>query len=142
MRLHRERKLLVEPPAAATGDIAFILIIFFLVCASVQPDSGRRQDLPRSEEKEQKQEQSQNVEVQITRDTVILNGDPMTKVAAFQAKLAQQLAGKSTEADRVVVVKSRQDTPYHWWIRVTGAIEAAGGVITLQIEEDREVMVP
>ena len=46
------RKLLVEPPATAAPDIAFILIVFFLVCASVQPDSGKPQDIPRSEEAE------------------------------------------------------------------------------------------
>jgi hypothetical protein len=44
----RSSNLLIEPPSSATGDIAFNLIIFFLVCASVQPDSGRHQALPRS----------------------------------------------------------------------------------------------
>ena len=42
--------LLVEAPQSAATDIAFILIIFFLVCASVQPDTGRDQLIPRSEE--------------------------------------------------------------------------------------------
>ncbi|MDG2214745.1 MAG: biopolymer transporter ExbD, partial [Verrucomicrobiota bacterium] len=45
----KRTKLLVEPPASATSDIAFILIVFFLVCASVEPDQGRAQTLPRSE---------------------------------------------------------------------------------------------
>ena len=48
MKLKRT-KLLVEPPASATSDIAFILIVFFLVCASVEPDKGRAQTLPSSE---------------------------------------------------------------------------------------------
>jgi len=48
MRLLRKNNLLVEPPSSATGDIAFNLIVFFLVCASVQPDSGRHQTLPRA----------------------------------------------------------------------------------------------
>ena len=46
-------KLLVEPAAVATGDIAFNLIVFFLVCASVQPDRGKKQDLPASEQTKQ-----------------------------------------------------------------------------------------
>ena len=54
MRTVRTQKLLVEPPASATGDIAFNLIVFFLVCASVQPDSGRRQTVPRSETSSEK----------------------------------------------------------------------------------------
>ena len=51
MKERRTNKLLIEPPASATGDIAFNLIIFFLVCASVQPNSGRSQTIPRSDDK-------------------------------------------------------------------------------------------
>ena len=64
---------MVEPPSSATGDIAFNLIVFFLVCASVQPDSGRQQTLPRSEQ--ETEEQSENIEVQLARNTVMLNGN-------------------------------------------------------------------
>ena len=53
MKLPR-RQLLVDPPAASSSDIAFILIIFFLVCASVQPETGMAQTLPRTEEEEDK----------------------------------------------------------------------------------------
>ena len=49
MKVRRSTKLLVEPSAVTTGDIAFNLIVFFLVCASAAPDSGRRQNIPRSE---------------------------------------------------------------------------------------------
>ena len=62
MRARRGRKFLVEPPASATGDIAFNLIVFFLVCASVQPDSGRHQTLPRSEEIDQQQEKMEKLQ--------------------------------------------------------------------------------
>ena len=31
MKVRRKCKLLVEPPSSATGDIAFNLIVFFLV---------------------------------------------------------------------------------------------------------------
>ena len=62
MKLQRG-KVLVDPPASASSDIAFILIIFFLVCAAVQPETGIAQVLPKTEEKKDKQEQSKNLEV-------------------------------------------------------------------------------
>jgi hypothetical protein len=34
-------------------------------------------------------------------------------------------------------VKSRKEVPYSHWMQVTGIIEDAGGVITLQIEEEK-----
>ena len=137
----RSSNLLVEPPSSATGDIAFNLIVFFLVCASVQPDSGRRQVLPRSEETEQKQEKDKNVEVVVKRQVALVNGDVVPS-AQFPARLAALLAGKPRPEDKVVVVKSDADVPYHFWMTVTSQIEDAGGIITLQIEEEREVQVP
>lgn len=136
-------KLLVEPAAVATGDIAFNLIVFFLVCASTQPSTGRRQDLPSSEQAKQA-EQNKNIEVSLTRSEtmVTLNGDPM-KTAEFPARIARLLAQKPRPEDRVVVVKSAADTPYQHWIRITSQIQDAGGNITIQREEQRtEVMAP
>lgn len=141
MKIRRNRKLLVDPPEAATGDIAFILIVFFLVCASVQPDQGREQNLPRSEEQEEKKNQTKNPTVLIKRGEVDVN-DQRIKLAELPLKMSELLRGKERPEDRIVVVKSAKDTPYHFWIQITGQIEQAGGVITLQIEEEREVQVP
>lgn len=141
MRTSRRTKLLVEPPSSATGDIAFNLIVFFLVCASVQPDSGRLQVLPASETVDDKQQQTENIEVQLTRTAVLVNGDAVL-LPQFEGRIRSLLAQRSSPDQKVVIVKSRPDTPYHHWIRVTAAIEDAGGMITLQLEEEREVVVP
>lgn len=134
-------KLLVEPAAVATGDIAFNLIVFFLVCASTQPSTGRRQDLPSSEKTKQEQ-QIKNIEVSLTRSEamVTLNGDPL-KSAEFPERISKLLAQKPRPEDRIVVVKSSSDTPYQHWIRVTSQIQDAGGSITIQREEQRTEVV-
>ena len=137
MRERRRNKLMVEPPSSATGDIAFNLIVFFLVCASVQPDSGRQQTLPRSEQ--ESEEQSENIEVQLGRNTVMLNGNVLRQ-EDFDAALKRALTGKTRDEDRVVVVKSKADTPYYHWVTVM--IESAGGIITIQTEEEQQVVVP
>lgn len=139
MRERRRNKLMVEPPSSATGDIAFNLIVFFLVCASVQPDSGRQQTLPRSEQ--ESEEQSENIEVQLGRNTVMLNGNVLRQ-EDFDAALKRALTGKTRDEDRVVVVKSKADTPYYHWVTVTEMIELAGGIITIQTEEEQQVVVP
>lgn len=141
MKSRRSSNLLIEPPSVATGDIAFNLIVFFLVCASVAPDSGRKQQLPRSEETQQQKEQkSQNVEVALTRTTVAINGDPV-RTKDFLPRLRTLLANKRRPEDRVVVVKSRKETPYDFWITITGWIEDAGGTVTIQREEERTITV-
>ena len=141
MRLRRNSNFLIEPASAATGDIAFNLIVFFLVCASTQPDSGRKQTLPRSESQAKQTEQTQNLEVTLDRNSVSVNTEriPLTD---FPSRIKRKLQGKSKPEDRIVVVKSSKDVPYHHWIAITGAIEAGGGIITLQLEEERNVQVP
>ena len=143
--MERERitkKLLVEPAAVATGDIAFNLIVFFLVCASTQPDTGRRQDLPRSEQTKQQEQKSKNIELGLTRTRTVvsLNGDPV-KIGELPARLRRLLEGKRLPEDRVVVVKSKPDVPYDHWIATTTLIQDLGASITIQREEERTVMI-
>ena len=141
MKIRRQTRLLAEPPSSATGDIAFNLIVFFLVCASVQPDSGRPQTLPSSETVKNQQQKTKNVEVQLTRTAVLLNGDPV-RSEEFAQEIKTLLSGKATAEDKIVVVKSKPETPYHHWINITSIIEDSGGIVTLQIEEEREVQLP
>ncbi|MEM7557500.1 MAG: biopolymer transporter ExbD [Planctomycetota bacterium] len=141
MPIRRTTKLLVEPPTSATGDIAFNLIVFFLVCASVQPDSGRPQEIPRSEEK-QEQKEVQNIEVAITGNlkAVSLNGDTV-RTRELRTRLSALLKNKKRPEDRVVVVKSKTDTPYFHWINITADIEEAGGIVTIMREEEQTIQV-
>ena len=108
---------------------------------AVQPDSGRKQSIPASETVEEKSEQSENLEVLLTRNTVAINGD-FVSMKQFVPRLRAKLDGKSKPEDRIVVVKSKPETPYHHWIQVTTLIEDAGGIITLQMVEEREVQIP
>lgn len=141
MNIRRRTKLLIEPPAVATGDIAFNLIVFFLVCASTQSTKGRQQEIPRSEEKKNQQEQSQSIEVLLTRTTAAINGQ-VVPLPQFRPRLRELLKAKLRPADKVVVVRSKPEVPYHHWVRVTGWIEQEGGTTTLQIEEERTVAAP
>ena len=140
MKSRRSTKLLVDVPAVASGDIAFNLIVFFLVCASTQPDTGRPQLLPKSDQTQQ-QQQDEHLTVDLKRNAILINGDPV-KSNEVKARVKAKLAGKSRPDDRVVIVKSADDVPYHAWIEVTTQIEDAGGIITLQLEEERTVDIP
>lgn len=140
MKVRRRNNLLVESPGVATGDIAFNLLVFFLVCASTQPESGRRQDIPRSEESKARAEQ-QNLEVTMTRTTVAINGE-LVPLVDFPSKIRQRLPRDAAPEDRIVVVKSARDTTYEHWIAVTAAIEEAGGTITVQLTEEQIIPVP
>lgn len=144
-KIARRTKSMFESPAVATGDIVFNLFVFFLVCASAQPDTGRKQELPRSEKEQQKQEKK-NIEVSISRTTLSIGEEGNlidSSITDFPSRIRQSLSSRSpAKEDRIVVVRSTKDTPYDRWIMLTGMIEQAGGVITLQLQEEQEVLVP
>jgi biopolymer transport protein ExbD len=123
-------------------DLAFNLLIFFVVCASsAQEQKGKPQQVPSTQgEKNASETKPQNIEVAITRTTVSLNGAEV-KVSELRTKVAVLLANKARPEDKIVEVKSAKDTPYSMWIRVTGAIEEAGGIVTLQVEVEKDVIV-
>ena len=137
MKLKRG-KLLVDPPECATADMAFTLIIFFLVCAAVQPETGMSQALPKTEEKSEEREQSKNLEVSITASSIVMNGNPL-QLPEFTRRIAAELKTKTREQDRIVVVKSAPDTPYPAWIGVSRAIDSTGGILTLEVESERTI---
>jgi biopolymer transport protein ExbD len=140
MKLRRSgNKMLIEPPSVATGDIAFNLLVFFLVCASTQPDAGRKQEIPRSDPQQQQTEQSQNIEVSLTRTTAAINGQ-QKQAETFLSDLRGLLAAKTKPEDKIVVVKSTKDVPFDQWVLYTGLIGEAGGIVTLQIEEEQTVL--
>ena len=122
-------------------DMAFNLLIFFVVCASTEPEQGRRQAVPSAnKDKAPEQQKAQNIEVALTRTTVTINGSAVP-VEDLQSRLRPLLAGKTRTEDRIVVVRSAKDTPYQHWMAVTALIEEAGGVVALQLEEVRTVSV-
>lgn len=134
----RRGKLLVDPPDCSSSDIAFTLIIFFLVSAGDHTETGMTQYLPKTEAKSEKRDQSQNLEVSITPTGIVLNGSPL-QLPEFSQRIAAALQQKTREADRIVVVKSAPDTSYPTWVHVSQAIARAGGILTLELESESTI---
>ena len=143
MKLSRRvARMMHEPPAIMLTDLAFNLLIFFVVCASTEPESGRKQNISGgSKDKAAEKQGEQNIEVYLTSVDASINGN-ITPLPDIPSKLKDMLKGKTKPEQRVVVVKTRKDTPYRHWIQVTSLIEEAGGVIAMQLEESKEVLKP
>jgi biopolymer transport protein ExbD len=123
-------------------DLAFNLLIFFVVCASsAQEQKGKPQQVPSTQSETRPSDtKPQTVEVAMTRNSVSLNGAEVS-IPVLRAKVAELLANKAKPEDKIVELKSAKDTPYSQWMRVTGAIEEAGGVVTIQVDVEKDVVV-
>src|SRR2546427_5528 len=99
---YRKQGALVEPPAMLLGDIAFVIHLIFDAHASKDPTQGRKQDVPRGENKSGAAGPAQNLEVSLTRNNVSINNIPVVQ-DDFAPRIKAQLAGKTRTEDRIVV---------------------------------------
>jgi biopolymer transport protein ExbD len=139
MPLPRKQSQPPEIPLTSTADVAFLLLIFFLVAASTQNDRGKPLDLPNTVESKDQQKQ-QGLEVNL-RATLIAVNDEMIQVGPddlqkLHATLTRRLAGKTEPQQRVVVLLSESNIPYQRWSDVINVITAAGGIPAPQMEEE------
>lgn len=143
------RKLSATVPAMAMGDIAFLLLIFFVILARVQDDS-HIQWKP-ADGRELVKPETMRVSVAIDREGVTyLNGSVFSENAnpAFiRSKLALELynangapgqrglLGDAPVGKRTVLLKIHRDTPYRDFEPVIEAVSAAGGELHHVLEE-------
>ena len=123
-----------EIPTGSFADIAFLMIIYFLVATTLVKVKSITADLPTGEK--QADAQIDKTPTLILRDEEMLfNDNPVTldelndRLRAL--KLADQEPGK-----RIIMLESTDSTRYEVYFHALAAIDAAGGVVALVEEED------
>ena len=132
MRITRKRIGAVIP-LASTADVAFLLLIFFIVLAKGTNEAAL--DVRPAVTTEQLDATDPSmVTVSIDRESkVYVNGTP---VAASSVKDAVNEHLGELPAERVVLVASEGTVTYQRWSDVIAAVEAGGGIPAPQMEGD------
>ena len=131
MKLVKEKRK-ADPtiPVVAMSDIAFLLIIFFLVTTNFMKESHIRLKLPKAEaaEKEEKVQNSVSVD---ENGVTWLNG---VETESLKLDLANLLGAKQGE-HRKVFLKCHRDLTYSDYMPVIQEINEAGGILVLKTDE-------
>lgn len=131
---HKKReKKPPEIPVNSFADIAFLLIIFFLVATTLERMTGALSELPSGETGEQ---QDKTPTVQIHENTITFQ-DNEVSTAELRERLAKLKLIEREADDRVVALEATGDVKYQIYFDAMCTISAAGGVIAI-IKEDRE----
>ena len=93
---------------ASTGDIAFLLLIFFMVTTIFRRETGLPVDLPRAEAGE-KVKQEQVLNIFINRRGQISIDDKLIKTTDVSKMVGQRISGDPT---LVIAFKADTATPY------------------------------
>ena len=132
----RKKKRETEVPTDSLSDVAFLLIIFFILTTSIQRLAGFKTELPSGEKTQAKTQQTEKT------PTVALNGGAITldDKGITMDELRERLAGLKLETksnnERVILLDAEGSINYQQYFEVMACISSAGGVIGILTEEE------
>ncbi len=130
----KRRKVAV--PIASMGDIAFLLIIFFMVCSEISKDRPKPMTLPWSEFVE-KEEVNVVARVQIDEDGQIwLDGYQYDSPKDIEWGVRALTANTTDDEERKVQFSCDANLPKEQFEPVLEAIAAGGGIL-MAVGEDQ-----
>lgn len=122
-------------PTDSFSDIAFLLIIYFLVATSLVKIKSITADLPAGE-KSAKAQSDKTSTINLRGSEIFLNDKPLSLEALNERLAALELA-KLEPDKRIVLLESAAGTPYQNYFQALATISANGGVVAL-VEDDKK----
>ena len=132
MHLRPRSRRAPRPPLAAMSDIAFQLIIFFMVTASFVTKDALKIELPASES-DTRVQTDEMVTVQANAAVTLLDGQEVA-VDRLESLLEPKLAARP-EQERIVVLLTADDLPFQKNVDLMAAVQRAGGQVAIMMEE-------
>ena len=123
-----------EIPTGSFSDIAFLLIIYFLVATTLVKVHSVTADLPTGEK--QADAQVDKTPVVNIRGAEIFFSDKKVTVENLNARLAALKLPEQQPDKRVIMLESTDMTPYDVYFQVLAAISSNGGIVAIVEEEE------
>lgn len=128
MRMHRRRRAAINVPTTSMGDIAFLLIIFFMVCSNFAKESGIKIKAPQAPDIEQIKESKVSVAID-AQGAIYLNGVAVSDAQGVEWGVAALLTGRTNDLQRTVMFKCDKEIDKSVFEPVLAAISKAGGLV-------------
>src|SRR5688572_19917886 len=112
MKFAYRRKAGPHIPFIALADIAWQVIIFFLVASTFAMNDALTIDVPNTTaQNESSQQPKDSLVVQATSSAIMIDGKAVP-MAELQATIAERLKGRKTEEERAVLMLGRDDLTF------------------------------
>jgi len=128
---------MIPVPVASMGDIAFLLIIFFMVCSRFAKDPGVSIDSPTTIEVARLDDYP--IVVLIDKEgQIYFQGEPVAGPDQVEAGVRFLVEGRTTDRARTVLFRCDRDVVgTHVFLPVMEAIAKGGGKIAAAGEESK-----
>ena len=134
-----QRRRMASPaiPVASMSDIAFLLIVFFMLTTTFNKPKGIDAEFPSSEKTKEKKKKKDDT-IDITPKEFYWGGSSKPiSVAELKKKLQSRKYPQKSEKDRSVVIQLKKDTPYERYFVAVNLIAEAGAFPVLIIEDEK-----
>lgn len=133
--LNKREKEDVEIPSASLADIAFLLLIFFLVCTTIDVDKGLKLVLPPPDVTQEKIHQKNILNILINDAGEVLLDNEVVNVRDIE----RIVRDKISENDKLIIsLKTARLTKYKVYIQVLDQLKRADAT-RISIAEPEEV---
>jgi len=136
MHLRRRTTKHLELDVSAFADIAFLLIIFFILTTTFTRPAGSKVEIPAGANDPAKN-QTMNLTISLVSETI--NYGPRGRkmdIAELRETLLREDFASKPERNRIIIVNSAPDVPYDLYFKVVMAINQADGILALLEEEE------
>jgi biopolymer transport protein ExbD len=135
MQLRRKSRREVDLDLTAFSDIAFLLIIFFLVATTFIHNTGTPLEIPTgTSDKEESQDKITTIDV--TPEKILYNGESESiDMPALRTLLLKEGFGTRPAKERMVMIQSASEVECERYYQIVTAISQAGGVLAMLEEE-------
>jgi len=124
-----------EIPTASFADIAFLLIVFFVLATTLAVTKGFVAEIPQGEKTQDKQEKTTTVTLADGRITL---NDAEVSLRELRRRLGQMELGKLPPAQRIVLLEPLGQDKWQGFFEVWSAIADAGGEVVIVLAEEED----
>ena len=128
MKYQRPPAKHIEIPVASLGDIAFLLITFFMFCSTFSRMGGGKISPPQSPHIKQMPEGKVTVEIDET-GKIYVQGQIVPDASAVETSVGILIEGATTEQGKTVMFKCDKHVTKQVFEPVLGAVAKAGATI-------------
>jgi len=128
MKRLKKRRSAVSVPVASMGDIAFLLIIFFMVCSNFIKEAQVKLEPPQARDLTGLSESPVSVSVD-KEGKIYLQGSRVPDAEAIEYGVSSLIKDQVTEEGRTVIFKCDEEVDKAVFEPVLDAISRGGGLI-------------
>jgi len=137
MALKRSRQTEAEINVASFSDIAFLLIIFFILTTQFVKPAGNNMSIP-SGSTDPSKKQEKYLTINLSAEKILWDGKDEMSLDDLRRRLLQENLKEKPPEQRVIILDAGRDVAYQRYFEVVTAIANADGVLALIEHEEKQ----